>query len=49
MPYNMEIVSPNRKKRMSVTSQIGWEKATKQKQTASQLFFIHWVRKINSK
>ena len=50
MPYNMAIVSPNEKKkknRLTDRKLVGIKQ--QQKQTASQLIFLHLVKRINNK
>ena len=51
MPYNMAIVSPNEKKkkknRLTYRKSVGIKQ--QQKQTASQLIFLHLVKRINNK
>ena len=51
MPYNMVIVSHNKKKqkkkRLTDRKSVGIKQ--QQKQTASQIIFLHWVKRINSK
>ena len=53
MPYNMAIVSPNEKKKKKKKDRLKDRKSVgikqQQKQTASQLISLHWVKRINSK
>ena len=50
MPYNMAIVSLNEKKKKNrLTDRKSVRIKQQQKQTASQLIFLHLVKRINNK
>ena len=49
MPYNMVIVSPNENKKNRLRDRKSVGIKQQQKQTASQLIFLHLVKRINNK